>query len=249
MNGSGEPVPGESKNLGGGRGQRLGPPTWRWMVLAGIPAALALLAIVAAVAYWPGDEPVSTAMATAGGFVGTAASFAGVALAILIFERQSRSSAAADIAVHERFDAVDTTLGDLATGADAPRTEADLVLEQDEPDEEQAEYTEPGGSVVVRNGREIRVYGRDEVPLSVIADLVWGWRVDDQDGSWAFKSLLGASRATGRGNHPWHVNFIAPDGSTRIWRLYRGGKQKRTPTVRDITGEAAEHAGDGVSGA
>jgi len=213
---------------------------WRWAAqLAVVATAIAALITVLAfcgflpaswVSFWQGMSAL-----------GVALTLLAVFIAIQIFRRQTRESSAANQDHSAKLDALSDGLQDLARMVRAPLspTEAEyanLPVDEDEARLEQAAIDQ--GQIITVGDEDGRVYERDEVPLFVVGDLVTSWReMPDQDGQWNVSNLIGAFRANGQGNKPWYVTFQASNGETRVWRLYRGGRGKRTPTARDITGE------------
>lgn len=73
-----------------------------------------------------------------------------------------------------------------------------------------------------------------DAPLSVLADLVNGWRKQELDGSWRVYNLQAIARKRGKGNHPWYFLFKTPSGKDELWQVSRGGQGKREATVTKL---------------
>ena len=73
------------------------------------------------------------------------------------------------------------------------------------------------------------------IPLGVVGDLVWGWRLDEKNGNWSMATLTGCGRREGTGNRSWFVSTLDPeDGRVRVWRVSRGGQGKKLPTATEV---------------
>ncbi|MDH3006250.1 hypothetical protein [Gordonia alkanivorans] len=155
----------------------------------------------------------------------------------MIFQVQSRQAEADRIA----WETSHGELRDLfARSQRVPLSNEENEREQ-QGDEHEADSREADDAGVQWSvdGKDGRFLTRDRVPLSVIADIVWGWRAKKigKDRTWTVEYLIGAFRPSGQGNHPWYLYFRAPDGTKSIWRMYRGGRANTTPTVREVSAE------------
>lgn len=202
-------------------------------------AALSVGAVLAAVLGGGFGPTVSLVLS----LLGLSFTLAGVALASSIYERQANQSLASEIRITHSFQwgfsaleaALLTKLND--DESEAARDVAPPTPEEDEEVEKRAQVIDVAG----QPGRFIEA--RD-IPLSVIGNLVRGWRnmeeLKSNEGRWSIANLIGAWRPTGesgsgKGNFPWYLTFVNSAGEIRVWRVYRGGKGKTEPTVRDVT--------------
>lgn len=169
-------------------------------------------------------------------------SAAGVVVALLIFARQAADSKKAESITHQHLHRIEIKQNALrmifARHLRTPEGIDPDAVESTANAADAAEAERAGTPVVIGNG-EGRLLSADKVPLSVLADLVRGWReqaeLKDRDGAWTVANLVGAYRPSGKGNHPWFLTFEKPDGSTRVWRMYRGGRSRTSPFVEDVT--------------
>lgn len=208
----------------------------RWLrpvrVLSVIVAALFIVAsIFLAVVFSRLDIAV--------GVLGCAVSLFGVALATRIYDRQFKEARDAAARTHEKLDRLEEQ---LATSVSVPLSEDERQAANDEVDDGALAGTE--GEIFSVGDQPGTLYEAAEVPLSVLGNLVWGWRLledhANSDGRWAVKNLVGAWRphaasGDGRGNMPWYVTFRNSRGERQVWRVYRGGRNKSEPTVRNVT--------------
>lgn len=202
---------------------------------AAVLAALAVLAWATGLTNGIADSTVNGI-----GLAGISVSFVALGVALMIFRVQSMQAKTDNDALHGR-------LGDLQVlfeqaqnvPLDNEETKRDQETDEYEADSHEADQV---GSRWTLGGKEGRFLTRSKVPLSVVADIVWGWRVNEigKDRTWTVDYLVGAFRPTGRGNHPWYLYFRTPDGQKSIWRLYRGGRSNSKPTVREVSAEIGD---------
>ncbi|WP_431841140.1 hypothetical protein [Calidifontibacter indicus] len=224
------------------------PPGWvnpvRW-------AAIALLILGPAAtggAWFLGLDP-EVALGLAGTALGISVSAGGAALAALIYQRQYEHAEASGEDTNARIDRANDKIDLLASevGRSLSEAEAEAAADKVVVDPAEEDAVARGNDVWVGDqaGRELAPH---DVPLSVLGNLVWGWRRDEanknNDGRWTVQNLQGAWRpaskaADGRGNTPWYLTFRNSGGERRVWRVYRGGKRKPEPTVRDVTDEVS----------
>lgn len=187
---------------------------------------------------------VTEAVASGLSLLGLSAAFGALGVAIAIFQKQKADQDSANVETKAHLKRLTTTTGEI----NAKLNSAASVAESDEERAAAGDDVEDAAkdSDAMQRGKPMKVDGRwghflarESVPLSVISDLVWGWRREGigRDRTWTVENLVGAYRADGRGNFPWLLYFVATDGGEQIWRLYRGGKAKSEPTVRDVSDE------------
>lgn len=223
-------------------------------LLAIIAVSGGAILTVMATAHFQSNDPANGWV-----YFGVAVSLFGLSVAAAIFVEQDRASTTSnrnfsDVlqALHEsvergaresqeRDELLVNRISSL--GDRVPSSEDEIMLAAlpaDEADQDEDEYQ--AGVAEVADGRDGKKYHPGEIPLYVIADLIWGWR-REQDHEptpsrrWAVSQLRGAYRASGKGNNPWIVTFSDSRGETRVFRMYRGGKGSNRPTVREITNE------------
>jgi hypothetical protein len=187
-----------------------------------------------------------------GTYLGLAATLGAVFLACEIYARQQTHSAQQGLKTSDSLASIKSSLDGLDTAIKVQLSIRELEAESEEvepePDEEAA--AELGEDVWI--GDQLgRAFNPKDVPLSVIGNLVWGLRLADRergepsrDGRWTIGNLQGAwrplsSSRDGRGNTPWYLTFSNTLGERRILRIYRGGRSRSAPSVRDITDEIA----------
>lgn len=204
---------------------------------------LLILGLAATLGVWFGGFEFDVALGLAGTALGIAVSAGGAALAALIYQRQYEHAEASG-------DELKELIGSLAPSEVArplDDSEREAAFDEVERDPEEDDALEKG-SVVTVGSQQGRIFSPQDVPLSVLGNLVWGWRLNEEtsgrDGRWTVANLQGAWRplskaADGRGNTPWYLTFSNSAGERRVWRVYRGGKRKPEPTVRDVTDEDA----------
>lgn len=162
------------------------------------------------------------------GTMGVLVSATAAAWAFGIYSRQFRESREHESQIKDRLDLLQDTLT-------VAKENEDTSGDQEQPDQYPDESTALEG-----HGRPVdedhRAYGPDEIPLTVVKDLVTGWDVVGKGGRWPVSSLVGSVRKSTRGNHPWFVTLRDPDGNRlRTWKVSRGGRGKTEPTVLEVT--------------
>lgn len=159
------------------------------------------------------------------GVVGVGVTVAGLLVAVLIFLKQGRSSAASEGRLSDRIaqNAVATVQND----------QADAQAE-DVPDNFPVEYA--GLGAPVPGASEVLRLEPDEVPLQLIRDLVSGWEQANEDGSWTVGDLRLVLRRKGKGNHAWWFVFRRPNGE-HLLKMSRGGRGNGPGdiTVKEVT--------------
>lgn len=157
------------------------------------------------------------------GVIGTGVTVASLLLAIMIFRAQKRRS---DLFERRLFGREERKIG---------RQMASEPASSNEPDPFEAEVRLfPGFGEAVDGAKNVRRWGRDEVPLKLIADLVHAWEAkpEEHDGAWSVGDLHSVLRRAGKGNHAFRFLFVQ-DGVLRIFRLSRGGRGKPGDTVEE----------------
>ncbi|KAB1645429.1 hypothetical protein F8O06_04940 [Pseudoclavibacter sp. CFCC 14310] len=173
--------------------------------------------------------------------IGVALTIVAIGIAFLIFRKQDRDSAQAQTQTNGKLDKISDQMRKFTDrAAQTPLSSIEERYQEDEEShgEEDDEHVieSAKGSTRVVDGKKGTVLQQEDVPLYVIGDLATAWRdMPDQSGRWTVSNLVDAWRADGQGNNPWYVTFESTNGDQRVWRLYRGGKSKRTPTARDVT--------------
>ena len=196
----------------------INPRAARWLAIVGFVAAalILVLGILAALVGWRLNEAALQAIS----LLGVAVSVTAVALALVIYLRQ-------EVSTGEQFGTIAEMVRVLPQALAAPQTLAELAAAQDDDDyPEDTAVAESVGTLAQIPGRsDVRLLNPQDVPLSVLADLVGGWRHANvgKDGNWTVGNLVGAGRSVGQGNHPWYLVFRSSGGDV-IWRLYRGKK-------------------------
>lgn len=176
--------------------------------------------------------------------------------AILIFLTQRHQSSKiteiqhallADIVADTKRIIGKINVGEMETNT--PMTVEEQAAQDDELDEVD-DFDDNSGEPVSVGNQPGRFFNSSEVPLSVLSNLVQGWRNLDEyrnnDNTWTTGNVVGAWRpipngSTGRGNTPWYVTFIDSKDERRVWRVWRGGRSKTRPTVREVTAEVEGH--------
>jgi hypothetical protein len=214
-------------------------PWWVTLLLV-IAVVVGVAALAVAVTSWCGWLPDAGDEFWNGvGALGVAVSSLAVALALAIYMEQRRSSTDAAERHSELLREIGLDVKDikeLTTRSIDLNVPSDRIAE-DEPDEhpEDTAIAEESPLVVTVEGVEGNVLEPQDVPIGVVGDLVRGWQLEHQDGKWKLGYLVGAFRPSGQGNHPWYLTFQKPDGDVRVWRVYRGGRGRTDPIVRDVT--------------
>ena len=175
-------------------------------------------AIAAAVAFW---AVAQLALLEGLGVVGTGVTVASLLLAVMIFRAQKRRS---DLFERRHFGATERKIGRQIESEPAADAEPDLF-------EAEAKLFAGHGKSVDGAGK-VRRWGRDEVPLKLIADLVHAWEAKGLDGSWSIGNLHSVLRRAGKGNHAFRFLFVQ-EGAVRVFRLSRGGRGKTVDTVEE----------------
>lgn len=228
--------------MGDDRSQANSAPKWvnASIVTCIAVASAALVAAVAILVVAPvfADDRIWNAAGVLSLFI----SAAGVAVALMIYARQYTESNEATAATRRHLSRIETKQDALnrvvALNPKAPAGVDPTAPETIPNAEDAAEADRTGLPVTIGNGPG-RLLPAETVPLSVIADLVIGWRAQpalgNRDGAWTTGNLVGAYRPSGQGNHPWYVTFEKPNGEIKVWRLYRGGRSRASPFVQDVT--------------
>jgi hypothetical protein len=94
------------------------------------------------------------------------------------------------------------------------------------PDKDSPEPSDVPIATVKSKEGDVAIYSLSEVPTAVIADALAHWPENEPKPD-DLSSFEFASRATGKGNHPWVLKF---KGKKAVVVTY-GGHAKRTPTV------------------
>lgn len=203
------------------------------------------LSLVGAGAVWVTPESADSLTSLSISLLGLGFTLYGVALALTIYERQLDESRAGedrlkDFVKGQVTKAVRAAQSTTLDPAESEAASRDLPPQELEEDEEATRTSQ----VVDIAGQPGRFIEARDVPLSVIGNLVWGWRnmeeMQANEGRWSIGNLLGAWRPTSesgspKGNFPWYLTFENSAGEIRVWRVYRGGKGKTQPTVRDVS--------------
>lgn len=206
------------------------------------------IAFAFSVAVWIVPLKAVEALGLFGTAFGVAVTLGAVALAARIYLRQHDHAEQSGRDTQTKLGALEAKVDGLLEGAvQVPLDRDEELAAEDEVEDDEADdvAVDLGTQVWVgeQSGRSLE---SEDVPLSVLANLVWGWRRDSSmlknEGRWSVRNLRGAwrpdSRAKdGRGNTPWYLTFESTGGERRVWRVYRGGKNQPRPTVRDVTSE------------
>lgn len=170
-------------------------------------------------------------------WMGALVSLAGVLLAYLIFRRQARQSTKSTSYSNQ----VLSDLQELLARVDGKVTDVMEQMSNRVPDAEAeaesnvrdlwADVTpqeaEGATYLVSPSGKRRRLYPPGSVPLAVVGALVSVWRADGRTGRWDLRTLRGAFRAEGKGNHPWFLVFVPPGQKEPVlWKVTRGPNDK-----------------------
>lgn len=185
--------------------------------------------LFAALALIPPHEP-SNLLSIFGIWV----SVTGVLLAFAIYRRQTADSNASEERLTSRMSEQSELIAHALESAN--RSDADPAAVVEVSQDLFAEATEIASNVGVLTGAEQDFYllKRDDIPLSVLSDLVIGWQSANLQGKWTVGNAEYALRRIGKGNHPWFVIFRDSSEQRRLWRISRGGQGRAEPTVREL---------------
>ena len=201
---------------------------------------------------------------------GVAVSFSGVYLAIRISKAQ-RVNGNDESAYHKSTlsnqSAMLGTLHEIAreTLTTAERMEGKLaaIAREDDESAQTAELlpvdeaddgptpSETGVRIAYLAGRQREVFEAAKVPLWALGDVLREWDDIGATGRWSVSSLVGAYRNFSQGSQadnpsfrgqPWVLVFENPlTHELESWRVYRGGKAKRSATVAAVPLPHGEH--------
>ncbi|MDQ0094686.1 hypothetical protein [Paeniglutamicibacter psychrophenolicus] len=175
-----------------------------------------------------GDHSMDTWMTRTGTYL----SFAGVLIALVIYLRQGRDAKGSEQRIRSEIAKSTSSLPELLE-----RVMESSSVSDEAPVEEEDMYAAATAIAYLADinlSDGVVTVGRDDIPLSILADIVEHWNETEAAGKWTVRDASYGFRKKGKGNHPWFIAFRAETDSPRLWKVSRGGRANPNATVAEL---------------